>query len=59
MTIITNFWPQLRKIQARTISLPVGVQPDKVKASYKDGILEVTLPKAVEVLPKEVKIEVK
>lgn len=43
---------------SRTISLPVGVESDKVKASYKDGILEVTLPKATELLPKEVKIEV-
>jgi HSP20 family protein len=44
---------------SRTISLPVGVESDKVKALYRDGILEVTLPKAKEMLPREVEIEFK
>lgn len=30
----------------RTVHLPTGVQEDKVKATFKDGVLEVTLPKA-------------
>jgi HSP20 family protein len=34
------------------------VQPDKVTATYRDGVLEVKLPKVEEVKPKEIKIEV-
>lgn len=30
---------------ARTISLPNDVDPDKAKATFKDGILELTMPK--------------
>ena len=41
----------------RTIKFPVEVRPENVKATLKNGILEVTLPKA-EVIRK-VKIEVK
>ncbi|HEY7536266.1 MAG TPA: Hsp20/alpha crystallin family protein [Thermodesulfobacteriota bacterium] len=44
---------------ARTLSLPAKVNADKVKASFKNGILEVHLPKAEESKPKEVKVEVK
>jgi len=40
----------------RSFSIGVPVQPDKVKASYKDGILEVSIPKAEEVKPKKIKI---
>jgi HSP20 family protein len=41
----------------RSFRLTKAVQADKVKASYKDGILTVTLPKTEEFKPK--KIEVK
>jgi HSP20 family protein len=41
----------------RTIQLPMTVQTDKVKANYRDGVLEVKLPKAEEVKPREVKID--
>ena len=34
------------------------VQADKVKATYRDGVLEVTLPKVEEVKPKAIKIDV-
>jgi len=34
------------------------VQADRVKATYRDGVLEVRLPKAEEVKPKEVKIDI-
>lgn len=40
----------------RSFSIGVPVQPDKVKASYKDGVLEVSIPKAEEVKPKKIKI---
>src|SRR5689334_15074503 len=42
----------------RSIRLPVPVQAGGVKATYRDGMLEVTLPKAQEVRPKEIKIDV-
>lgn len=44
---------------ARMLSLPAKVQSDKIKASFKNGILEIHLPKAEEAKPKEVKVEVK
>jgi HSP20 family protein len=42
----------------RAIPLPVPVQADKVKASYREGVLEVRLPKAEEIKPKEIKIDI-
>lgn len=41
----------------RTLALPVGVEADKVKAMFKNGVLEIHLPKAKEAKGK--KIEVK
>ena len=43
----------------RAFSLSTVIQQDKIKAVFKDGVLEVTLPKAEEVKPKQVKVEVK
>ncbi|PYO01037.1 MAG: Hsp20/alpha crystallin family protein [Candidatus Rokuibacteriota bacterium] len=42
----------------RSLALPVPVQAGKVKASYRDGVLEIRLPKAEEIKPKEIKIDV-
>lgn len=42
----------------RTVALPVAVQKDKVKASYRDGILTIDLPKGEEAKPKEIEIQV-
>jgi HSP20 family protein len=42
----------------RTMALPTVVDAAKVTASYKDGILTVTLPKAEEAKPKEIKVNV-
>ena len=42
----------------RHIQLPVPVQGDKVRASYRDGVLEVLLPKIEEVKPREIRIDV-
>jgi HSP20 family protein len=41
----------------RTFSLPANVQADKVDATYKDGVLEVSVPKAEAVKPKAIEIK--
>jgi len=43
---------------SRSITLPAQIDKDKVKASYKDGVLHLTLPKSPEEKKKEVKIKV-
>ncbi|MBS4015394.1 MAG: Hsp20/alpha crystallin family protein, partial [Candidatus Latescibacteria bacterium] len=43
---------------SRTIVLPTTVDKDKSKASYKDGILEITLPKTETAKPKEIKLAI-
>ena len=43
----------------RMIRLPAEVDPDKVKATYKDGILNVTLPKPESMKPKHIDVEIK
>jgi HSP20 family protein len=42
----------------RTLELPRDVHTDKVKATFKNGILEVRLPKTEEAKAKEVKVKV-
>ncbi len=42
----------------RAIQLPGEIQSDKISASYKDGILKITLPKSEEAKKKEIKIKV-
>jgi HSP20 family protein len=42
----------------RSVQLPMPVQADKVKATYRDGVLEVRLPKVEEVKPKAIKIDI-
>lgn len=44
---------------SRSISIPARVQEDKIAARYEDGVLTVTLPKAEEVKPKRIAIQVK
>lgn len=43
---------------SRSIQLPQEVQTDKIKASYKNGVLTINLPKSEEAKAKEVKIKV-
>jgi HSP20 family protein len=42
----------------RHVQLPIPVQADKIRASYRDGVLEIRLPKLEEAKPREIKIEV-
>lgn len=42
----------------RTVLLPEGTDADAVTASSKDGILEITVPKKAEVLPRKVTVDV-
>jgi HSP20 family protein len=42
----------------RSIALPARVDAGKVSATYKNGILTVTLPKAEEAKPKQIKVNV-
>lgn len=42
----------------RTLELPKDVHSDKIKASFKNGILEVRLPKTEEAKTKEIKVKV-
>jgi HSP20 family protein len=43
----------------RVLTLPAEIDASKVKASYKEGLLEVTLPKTERVKPKEIGIDIK
>jgi HSP20 family protein len=40
----------------RTVTLPYTVNSDKAKAEFKDGVLNLTLPKTTETPRKEIKI---
>jgi HSP20 family protein len=42
----------------RSFSLPEGVKHDAIEAVYKDGVLEVRLPKAEEKKPRQIEISV-
>jgi HSP20 family protein len=42
----------------RSVQLPFPVQADKIKATYRDGVLTVKLPKGEELKPREIKIDV-
>ncbi|MCU0771445.1 MAG: Hsp20/alpha crystallin family protein [Verrucomicrobia bacterium] len=43
----------------RTVDLPTAVAEDKVKAEYRDGILNITLPKTEQAKPKQISVSVK
>lgn len=41
----------------RSLPLPMPVQVDKVKATYREGVLEIRMPKVEAVKPREIKVE--
>jgi HSP20 family protein len=43
---------------SRSIQLPASVQSDKINASYKNGVLQILLPKSEEAKAREIKIKV-
>ena len=48
--VATKFW--------RSFSLPETAKADAIEASYKDGILEIRVPKAEEAKPRQIAISV-
>ena len=43
---------------SRSVALPADVQADKITATYKDGVLTITLPKAEQAKPKHIEVNV-
>jgi len=42
----------------RTIQLPCEVLPDKAKATYRDGVLKIHIPKAEKMEPREIRVTI-
>lgn len=41
----------------RTFTLPKVIEQESVKASYKDGVLQITLPKKKDIPPKQISVD--
>jgi HSP20 family protein len=41
----------------RTVALPAGIDPDKIRATFKNGVLEVHVPKAAKPAGKSIEIK--
>jgi HSP20 family protein len=41
----------------RSVTLPEGVEMEKLEAVYRHGVLEVTIPKTPEVLPRRIEVK--
>lgn len=44
---------------SRSVTIPVQVQSDKAEATFENGVLTLTLPKAEEAKPKQIKVKPK
>lgn len=42
---------------SRSFELPEGVDPEKIEASFKNGLLKLSVPKAAEVMPRSIEIK--
>jgi HSP20 family protein len=42
---------------SRTIELPAAVEPEKVQAAFKHGVLTMTLPKAEDAKPRRIEVK--
>ena len=43
----------------RSFTLPSTVESNKIEATYSDGVLSLSIPKAVEAKPKEIEVKIK
>jgi HSP20 family protein len=43
----------------RTISLPTQIDPEKVQATYEQGVLKLVVPKVEAAKPKQISVKVK
>jgi HSP20 family protein len=43
---------------SRSFTLPRTVDPEKISANYRDGVLEISVPKREEAKPKQIRISV-
>ncbi len=43
---------------SRSVTLPKDVKAEEIKANYKNGVLEITIPKAEEMKPKQIEVSV-
>lgn len=43
---------------SRTFTFPTKVEPEKVEAIFKDGLLSVTLPRQAELQPRKIEVKV-
>jgi HSP20 family protein len=43
---------------SRSFTVPVAIKAEAAAASFKDGLLTLTMPKSEQVMPKHVKVEV-
>jgi HSP20 family protein len=41
----------------RTVTLPVGVEPEKVEARYRSGVVEVHVPLPPEAKPRRIEVK--
>src|SRR5437764_5429946 len=55
-------WHRVERIYGnfvRTFTLPRTVDPEKITATYREGVLEIEVPKKEEAKPKQIRIAVK
>ena len=55
-------WHRVERVYgnfSRAFTLPRTVDPEKISAAYREGILEIDVPKKEEAKPKNIRIEVK
>ena len=43
----------------RSVALPSGLKTDNAEATFEDGVLTLTIPKAEEIKPKQIKVKAK